>query len=137
MTGSVASSMNGLGSMHNIDGPTLYQLWLLHDADKRAEDIVAVVDEEVARLQNELVDQETLDRALVKLRSQLYSTIESGFGRADLLAAFALFDNDPHKINRIEDEFRKVTPELIQQVAREYLRSTNRTIVKVENRPTS
>ena len=137
MTGGVSSSMNGLGNMHNIDGPTLYQLWLLHDADKPAEDIIAVVDEEVARLQNELVDQETLDRALVKLRSQFYSTIESGFGRADLLAAFALFDDDPHKINRIEDEFRKVTPELIQQVAREYLRSTNRTIVKVENRPTS
>jgi predicted Zn-dependent peptidase len=55
-----------------------------------------------------------------------------GFGRADLLASFALFDDDPSRINRIEAEFAAVTPELIQQTAQEYLRSTNRTILTVE-----
>jgi zinc protease len=34
-------------------------------------------------------------------------------------------------INRLEDEFRKVTPELIQKTAREYLRSGNRTILTI------
>ena len=53
------------------------------------------------------------------------------FGRADLLASFALFDDDPGKIKRLEDEFRKVTPELIQKTAREYLRPTNRTILTI------
>jgi predicted Zn-dependent peptidase len=52
-----------------------------------------------------------------------------GVGRADLLACFALFDNDPNKINQIEANFRKVTPALIQKTAKEYLRNTNRTIV--------
>ncbi len=42
-----------------------------------------------------------------------------GFGRADLLACFALFDDDPARINRLEAEFRKVTPELIQKTAQE------------------
>ena len=55
-----------------------------------------------------------------------------GFGRADLLASFALFDDDPDKINRIEDEFRKVTPQLMQKTAQEYLRPTNRTILVIE-----
>jgi len=53
------------------------------------------------------------------------------FGRADLLAAFALFDNDPGRINRLEGEFRKVTPALMQATIREYLRPTNRTIITI------
>ena len=67
------------------------------------------------------MDQATLDRALVKKRSGLYDKIEQfgGFGKADLLASFALFDDDPGKINQIEAEFRKVTPELIQKTAQE------------------
>lgn len=132
LTGSVSSSINPLGNMHNINGPTLYQIWLFHDNGTSADSIIAAIDSEIAGLQASPVDQATLDRALVKIRSDLYSTLESGFGRADLLASFALFDDDPSRINRLEAEFRKVTPELIQQVAREYLRSTNRTIVTVE-----
>ena len=45
---------------------------------------------------------------------------------------FALFDDDPSRINRLEAEFRKVTPALIQKTAQEYLRPTNRTVLIVE-----
>ena len=54
-----------------------------------------------------------------------------GFGRANLLASFALFDNDPGRINRLEDEFAKVTPEVLQRTAQEYLAPTNRTILTI------
>ena len=133
LTGEIGSSMNLLGNMFNIDGPTLYMAWLFHDKDKPADDIIKAFDENVTRLQTTRVDTETLNRARVKMRSSLYSDIESiyGFGRADLLASFALFDDDPHKINRIEAEFAKVTPELIQKTAQEYLRPTNRTVLTV------
>ena len=67
----------------------------------------------------------TIDRAMVKVRSDLYDNMEGlfGFGRADLLASYALFDDDPSAINRIEANFLKVTPELLQKTAQEYLRS--------------
>ena len=52
-------------------------------------------------------------------------------GRADLLASFALFDNDPNRINTLEAGFAAVTPALIQKTAQEYLRPTNRTILVV------
>ena len=52
-----------------------------------------------------------------------------GFGRADLLASFALFDDNPQMINQIEANFRKVTPKIIKKTAKEYLRKTNRTVV--------
>jgi predicted Zn-dependent peptidase len=132
-TGEIGSSMNALGNMFNIDGPTLYMAWLFHDKDKTADEIMKAVDAQIAKLQTQLVDAETLHRARVKMRSSLYDEVESflGFGRADLLASFALFDDDPQKINRIEGEFAKVTPELIQRTAQEYLRPTNRTILTV------
>ena len=63
-----------------------------------------------------------------------YDTVTStnGFGRADLLSSLALFDDNPQRINSLEAEFRKVTPELLQKTAREYLRKTNRTVLVVE-----
>ncbi|HSJ10116.1 MAG TPA: pitrilysin family protein [Longimicrobiales bacterium] len=140
MAAGVNAGINyGLGHMFNINGPTLYTISMIHDADKKPEDIVAAMDAVIGDLQSTPIDQATLDLAMVKIRSWLYSAIEGsvGFGRADLLASFALFNDDPSKINRLEDEFRKVTPELIMRTAREYLRSTNRTVLRVQNRPAS
>ena len=69
--------------------------------------------------------------ALLLLESDTMTQF-GGFGRADLLASYALFDDKPDNINQIEANFRKVTPELIQKTAREYLRKTNRTIVIIK-----
>src|SRR5262249_28376812 len=76
LTGEVSSSMNLLGNMFNINGPTLYMAWLFHDKDKSADDIVKALDEEIVRLQTQPVDDETLARARVKMRSSLYDEIE-------------------------------------------------------------
>jgi zinc protease len=135
LTGGVSGGINpGLGNMYSINGPTLFVVSLFHDKDKSPDAILKVVDEEVEKLRTVPVDKAALDRALVKVRSQLYDGIEAfgGFGKADLLACFALFDDDPKKINAIEEEFRKVTPALIQKTAQEYLRPGNRTVLLVE-----
>jgi predicted Zn-dependent peptidase len=139
LTGDVSSSMNLLGNMFNINGPTLYMTWLFHDNDKTADSILQAVDAQIVKLQTQAVDAETLNRARVKMRSSLYDEVEGlyGFGRADLLASFALFDDDPQKINRLESEFAKVTPDLIQRTAQEYLRPTNRTILTIVPRSQS
>ena len=55
-----------------------------------------------------------------------------GIGKLNLLASFALFDDNPSLINGIEANFKKVTPELIRKTAKEYLRPTNRTILIVD-----
>ena len=68
------------------------------------------------------------------MRSGFYDVIGSAarFGLVDLLASFALFDDDPARINKLDAEFRKVTPELIQQTARKYLVPSNRTVLTIE-----
>jgi len=134
LTGSVGGGINMLGNMFNYNGPMLITASLFHDADHTPEQIMAAVDAVVEDLRARPVDRATLERALVKMRSSLYEGLGGffGFGRADLLATFALFDDDPARINQLEAEFRKVTPELIQRTAHEYLRPTARTVLTVE-----
>jgi predicted Zn-dependent peptidase len=112
----------------------LWMASLIHDKDVSTDSILKVMDGVIDSLRNAPVDQATLDRALVKMRSDLYDTLGGmfGFGRADLLASFALFDSDPARINRIEGQLRAVTPELIRKTAQEYLRPTNRTVLVIE-----
>jgi len=135
LTGDVSGGINsGLGDMYNINGPTLWDVSLFYDKDKSSGEILAVFDAEIEKVRTAPVDPATLDRALVKMRSAFYDKIEQtgGFGRADLLASFALFDDDPARINQLEEEFRKVTPALLQKTAQEYLRPENRTILVIE-----
>ena len=132
--GSVGGGINLLGNMFTYDGPMLWMLSLIHDASTPSSEILADIDAEITRLQDTPVAQADLDRALTKIRTGLYDMVGSStrIGLVELLASFALFDEDPARINRIEEGFRAVTPELIQQVAREYLRSSNRTVLEVE-----
>ena len=137
-TGEITGGINALlGSMFNIDGPTLWMVWLMHDADDPADHILKALDVEIERLRTEPVDAATLELARVKMRSSFYDEIEDlfGFGKADLLASYALFDDDPGRINELAAEFEKVTPELLQATAREFLRPSNRTILTVEPIP--
>lgn len=130
----VGGGINLLGNMFNYNGPMLWTVSLIHDNGVKADTILAAADAAIEELRTRPVDRATLDRALVKLRSDLYGEYEGffGFGTADLLASFALFDNDPSRINTLENEFRTVTPELILRTAQEYLRPTNRTILTIE-----
>jgi zinc protease len=43
-----------------------------------------------------------------------------------------LFDDNPGRVNTLAGELEKVTPELLQKTAAEYLRPTNRTVLVVE-----
>ncbi len=130
VTGGINS---GLGNMFNYNGPMLWDGSLVHDNTVTADSIIAVLDREIKKLETSGVDQALLDLAIVKMRSSFYDQINElyGFGKADMLASFALFDNNPARINTLETEFRKVTPALMQKTLREYLRPTNRTILTI------
>jgi predicted Zn-dependent peptidase len=131
VTGDVSAGINwGLGGMFDYNGPMLWMSQFFHDTDVPSDRLVEGFDAAVARLRTAPVDQATLDRALLKMRSSLYAELEAfaGFGRANILASFALFDDDPGRINRLEAEFAKVTPALLQQTANESLRPGNRTV---------
>ena len=135
LTDSVDGGINNLlGNMFNYQGPMLFSANLTFDTTTKPETVLSSIDTVVERLRSKPVDQKTFDRAMVKLRSDLYDTMGefSGSGLLDLLACFALFDDDPGRVNSLVSEFRKVTPEILQKTAQEYLRPTNRTVVLLE-----
>jgi predicted Zn-dependent peptidase len=132
--GSVAGGINLLGNEFTYDGPMLWMLYLVHDPATDPASIVADVDAEIARLQAAPPTPAQMVRALTKTRAALYDLAGSStrFGLVDLLACFALFDDDPARINRIEPELRAVTPALVSEVARRYLTPARRTVQIVE-----
>jgi predicted Zn-dependent peptidase len=133
-TDDVSGGINSdLGNQFNYNGPMLWMGSLVYDPTVQADSVVGVLDQEINRLARTGIDQATMDLAMVKIRSAFYDQVSGSdnFGRADLLASFALFDNDPSRINRLESEFRRVTPELMKKAISEYLRPTNRTIITV------
>jgi predicted Zn-dependent peptidase len=133
-TAEVATAINELGHLYNYQGPMLFTTWLFHDPDRSADEILAAVDAEVTKLQDTPLDAAALARAKVKVRAELYGIMEAfnGWGRADMLAAFALFDDDPARINQIEPGLMALTPEVVQRTAREVLRPENRTVLVVQ-----
>jgi zinc protease len=135
-TGEVEGGINLLGNQFNYNGPMLWEAYLFHDANVTPDNILSAMDAAVEPLRTKPVDQAMLDRALVKFRSNLYDNLDNfnGFGRADLLASLALFDDNPQRINTLESEFRKVTPQMIQKTAQEYLRPENRTVLIVQTK---
>ncbi len=134
LTDGVSGGINYLGNMFNYHGPMLWMANLTHDPSTSSDTIMKAVDRVIDPLRETPVSQPMLDRARVKLRSDFYDNIGQvgGFGLADLLASFALFDDNPARVNSLVEQFQQITPELVQKTAQEYLRPTNRTVLVLE-----
>ncbi|WP_339705706.1 pitrilysin family protein [uncultured Kriegella sp.] len=131
-TSSVSGGINYLGNMFNYKGPMLWMYNLTYDTETSRDDILGAIDEVMTNLKTNIT-QETIDKAIIKIRSKLYDDLGGtfGLGRADLLCSFALFDDNPERINTLEDEFKKITPEIVKKTIDAYLVATNRTILTV------
>lgn len=131
-TSSVSGGINYLGNMFNYEGPMLWMYDLTYDNNTSKDEILASIDEVMDTLKT-TVNQKMIDQAIVKIRSQLYDDIGGtfGLGRADLLCSFALFDDDPSRINTLEESFKQITPEIVKRTIDEYLVKTNRTVLTV------
>jgi zinc protease len=140
-TSNVGGGINiGLGDMFDYNGPMLWVSNLIHDASVSPDSIIRQYDLAIADLAKNTT-QEDLNLALVKIRSGLYENMAGtfGLGKVNMLACFALFDDNPARINTLESEFKKITPEIIRQTVKEYMSPNNRTILtivpKTESKP--
>lgn len=135
-TSNVSGGINYLGNMFDYKGPMLWMSNLVYDSTVSADSIIQQYDEAISSLTKN-ISPDDLKLAVVKMRSSLYDQIagNSGVGKINLLASFALFDDNPAKINTLETDFKKVTPELIRKTAQTYLSPQNRTILIIK--PTS
>ena len=120
-----------LGNNFDYNGPMLYTFRVDYRPDLKGADVLKVVDKVISAIQEHGITADELKQAKVNFRSSFLESLESqaGFGRADLLAALALYDDDPNRINTILADLDKVTVADVQQAAKKYLVPANRTII--------
>src|SRR5204863_9680 len=110
--GDVSGGFNyGLGNNFDYSGPMLYTFRVDYRPDLKGADVLKVVDKVINSIQEHGITEDELKQAKVNFRSSFLENLESGsgFGRADLLAALALYDDDPNRINTILSDLDKVT----------------------------
>jgi zinc protease len=128
---------NFLGPNWDMKGPMLYTMRVDYFNDKTADQIMASIESVLDDVRKNGITAAELAQAKTTMRSNFLDDMEAGgmplFGRANLLGVFALFDDNPGRINTILGELDKVTLEDVKAAAAKWLVPTNRT--SIDSRP--
>ena len=119
----------GLGNEFDYDGPMLLTTRTTYKPGVKSDAVIAELDSVIADIVAKGVTAKELADAKVRFRSSYYDQLESGFGKANLLASFALFRDDPSLINTSLQSFENVTAAQVKTAAAKYLVTSNRTII--------
>mgnify|MGYP001103956743 FL=1 len=118
-----------LGDPWTYEGPTLLTFFGLYKPDTTAKDVVAAIDEEIAKIAKGGVPAAELARTKTKMVSDLYSQLEMPLDRSVFLSLAQLFTGDPASVNGIPARIEAVTSADLARVASTYLTVANRTVV--------
>ena len=128
---------NFLGPNWDMKGPMLYTMRVDYFNDKTADQIVNAIESVLDDVRKNGITASELAQAKTTMRSSFLDDMEGGglplFGRANLLGIFALFDDDPARINTILSELDKVTLDDVKAAAAKWLVPANRT--SIDSRP--
>ncbi len=84
---------------------------------------LTIMRSEIARLQNELIDRDGLDRLVEQFITEYFLKNETNSDQASFLARAAIYQGDYRAAERFVSDLRRVTPEDIRQVARTYIKN--------------
>ena len=101
--------------------PGTYSLYVILSDDKSADDGLAALRAEVARMRDTPVTAAELDEARNELITGVIDSRETSDGRADELARAVIIDKDPTASDRMLAQLQSVTPADIQRVARQIM----------------
>ncbi len=133
-----------------IEEPLCTSVWAYHDGRGHAGEIVigaqlkpgtarrrvlAVIDEEIARLSREPVSEAELARVVIGTEAGFVRGLEHIARRADQLQFFNHFTGDPGYMNTYLDKLRAVTPEAVMAAARDWLGKPFSEVVTVPAAP--
>ena len=99
------------------------------------DEILAVLDEEIASLQAKPVDAAELDRAKNQLESDTVRSLESLLARAERLQSYNQLVGDPGFVTEDLRRYRAVDAAAIQRAAQQYLKKDARVIVTIDPNP--
>ncbi|HKO02043.1 MAG TPA: insulinase family protein, partial [Thermoanaerobaculia bacterium] len=118
-----------LGNEFDYDGPMLLSARTLYKPGHTADEILKEIDAITKEIAEKGVTAKELADAKVRFRANWYDQLETSFGRANLLASFALFHDEPARINKVLEMYESVTAAQLQAAAKKYLVPQNRTSI--------
>ena len=104
----------------------MYVLYGLPLGDNSLESLIAEIDEEVVKLQSELISETDYQKLQNKFENQFVNSNSSVSGIANSLARYYMLYGDTNLINNEIDIYRSITREDIQNVAKKYLNPNQR-----------
>jgi predicted Zn-dependent peptidase len=107
----------------------MYILYGLPMGQNTTESLVKEVDEEIVKLQTELISEKDFQKLQNKFENQYVNGNASVEGIAENLASFYLLYGDVNLINTEIDIYRSITREEIREVAKKYLNPNQRLIL--------
>jgi len=107
-----------------------YILFGLPLGEVKLADIVTEIDEEIVKIQNELISENDYQKLQNKFENQFVNANSSVSGIANSLARYYMLYGDTNLINNEIDIYRSITKEEIQAVAKKYLNPNQRVILE-------
>ena len=104
----------------------MYLMFGLPLGDTKLEDLVKEIDEEIVKLQNELISEREFEKLQNKYENQFVNSNSSVEGIANSLARYHMLYGDTNLINNEIDIYRSITREEIKAVANKYLNPNQR-----------
>ena len=102
----------------------------LANAGKTIDDMTPGLEEEIEKLQNELISEREFQKIQNQMESNFIQSNSKMAGIAESLADYHTYYGDANYINTEIERYRSVTREDIQRVAKKYLVKDNRVVLK-------
>jgi predicted Zn-dependent peptidase len=129
LTLDLSGGLNYFGNEFDYTGPMIMTTRTTYKPGHTADEVLREMDAVIAEVTSKGVTEKELADAKVRYRSNFYSQLESGFGKAHLLSALALFRDNPQQINSLLTPFESVTAAQVKAAAAKYMLATNRTVI--------
>jgi zinc protease len=119
------------GWVSTFRDPGLYECWVTARGSHTTSEIQPLLDEAFALVRADVVAEEELARAKARLELGSLQQLETASGKAEQVGFFEVVLGDPaHAFRRVE-AFRRTTASDLRRVARRYLQSSARTVLRV------
>jgi zinc protease len=120
----MALQIGAFGS--NQEDYGLYIVYGLPLGQNTTESIVTEIDEEILKLQTELISEKELQKLQNNIENEYVNNNSNIEGIAESLASYYLLYGDVNLVNTDIDSYRTITPEEIRDVAKKYLNTNQR-----------
>lgn len=108
----------------------MYLTYGLPLGDTKLEDLVKEIDEEVVKIQNELISEREFEKLQNKYENQFVNANSSVEGIANSLAKYYMLYGDINLINTEIEIYKSITREEIKTVAKKYLNPNQRVLLE-------